>query len=102
MLKAVYTKESRDAVVTKVSDICEKFPEMKLPKAAELIEEKIEETLTYYSYPDNRWVRIRINNALERIMREVRRPTRLVGAFPDVNSALMLVAASLRHLAGSK
>jgi len=75
---------------------------MKLPKAAELIEEKIEETLTYYSYPDNHWVRIRTNNALERIMREIRRRTRVVGAFPDGNSALMLVAARLRHISGTK
>jgi len=88
--------------MTKVADICEKLREMKLPKAAELIEEKIEETLTYYSYPDNHWVRLRTNNALERIMREIRRRTRVVGAFPDGNSALMLVAARLRHISGTK
>jgi len=57
MLKAVYAQESRDAAMVKVSDICEKLREMKLPKAAELIEGKIEETLTYYSFPDNHWVR---------------------------------------------
>ncbi len=102
MLKAIYAQESRDAAMDKVADICEKLQQMKLPKAAELIEEKIEETLTYYSYPDNHWVRIRTNNALERIMREIRRRTRVVGAFPDGNSALMLVAARLRHVSGTK
>ena len=35
-------------------------------------------------------------------MRAIRRRTRVVGAFPDGNSALMLVAARLRHIAGSK
>jgi transposase-like protein len=35
-------------------------------------------------------------------MREIRRRTRVVGAFPDGNSALMLVAARLRHIAGTK
>jgi len=80
-----------------VEDICEKLREMKLPNTAELIEEEIEETLTYYSFPDNHWVRIRTNNALERIMREIRRHTRVVGAFPDGNSSLMLVAARLRQ-----
>ena len=39
---------------------------------------------------------------LERVMREIRRRTRVVGNFPDVNSALMLVAARLRHVAGTK
>ena len=35
-------------------------------------------------------------------MREIRRRTRVVGAFPDGESALMLVAARLRHIAGTK
>ena len=43
-----------------------------------------------------------VNNPLERIIREIRRRTRVVGAFPDGNSALMLVAAQLRHIASTK
>jgi len=35
-------------------------------------------------------------------MKEIRRRTRVVGAFPDGNSALMLVAARLRHIAGTQ
>jgi transposase-like protein len=53
-------------------------------------------------YPREHWTRLRTNNALERVMREVRRRTRVVGAFPDGNSALMLVAARLRHVAGTQ
>jgi len=41
-------------------------------------------------------------NSLERILREVRQRMRVVGAFPDGNSALMLVAARLRHIAGTR
>ena len=41
-------------------------------------------------------------NVLERIMREIRRRTRLVGNFPDGKSAVMLVAARLRHIAGTR
>lgn len=67
-----------------------------------LIEEKIEETFAYYSFPDNHWVRIRTNNALERIMHEIRHRTRVVGAFPEGNSALMPVAARLRHISGTQ
>ena len=50
----------------------------------------------------NNWRQIRTNNPLERIIREVRRRTRVVGAFPDGQSALMLVAARLRHIAATK
>ena len=54
------------------------------------------------AFPREHWTRIRTNNMLERIMREIRRRTRVVGNFPDGNSAVMLVAARLRHLAGTK
>ena len=70
--------------------------------AAKIVEEGVSETLSYMAFPREHWTRIRTNNPLERIMREIRRRTRVVGAFPDGNSALMLVAARLRHIAGTK
>ncbi len=102
MLKAIYTQESHEAALAKSVDIVGKLGDMKLPKAAGLIEEKIGETLTYYKYPTNHWVRVRSNNPLERLMREIRRRTRVVGAFPDGQSALMLAPARLRHVAGTR
>lgn len=102
MLKAIYAQESLASAQSKVADVVQQLREMKLSKAANLLEEKIHETLTYYQYPDTHWVRIRTNNPLERIMKEIRRRTRVVGAFPDGHSALMLVAARLRHIAGTK
>lgn len=44
----------------------------------------------------------RTNNVIERLNREIRRKTRVVGAFPDGNSALMLVCARLRYVAGTQ
>ena len=64
--------------------------------------EGVEETLAYYAFPREHWRSVRTNNPLERIMREIRRRTRVVGAFPDGKSALMLVAARLRHIGGTK
>src|SRR5947209_17839329 len=75
---------------------------MKLRTAAELVEQKVGETMTYYAYPSTHWRQIRTNNPLERIIREIRRRTRVVGAFPDGHSALMLVAARLRHIASTR
>jgi putative transposase len=79
-----------------------KLRAMKLAKAANVVEEGVAETLSYMAYPREHWTRIGTNNPLERIMREIRRRTRVVGAFPDGNSALMLVAARLRHVAGTR
>lgn len=102
MLKAIYAQESLVSAQTKMADVISQLRDMKLHKAADLVEDKMHETLTYYHYPDTHWLRIRTNNPLERIMREIRRRTRVVGAFPDGNSALMLVAARLRHISGTK
>jgi transposase-like protein len=74
MLKAIHAQEDREAA----------------------------ETLSYYAFPSQHWRSLRTNNPLERLMREIRRRTRVVGAFPDGKSALMLVAARLRHVAGTK
>ena len=79
-----------------------KLSAMRLTKAAELVEAKAHETLTYFAFPSNHWRQVKTNNPLERIIREIRRRTRVVGAFPDGHSALMLVAARLRHIASTK
>lgn len=75
---------------------------MKLRTAAEKVREEIDETLTYYGFPEKHHRQIRTNNPLERIMREIRRRSRVVGCFPDGQSALMLAAARLRYIAGTK
>ena len=65
------------------------------------VQDSIHETLTYMSFPEEHWMRIRTNNTLERINREIKRRTKVVGTFPDGESALMLVCARLRHVAGT-
>ena len=102
MLKAIHAQEDRLAAEAKTKEVVTKLRAMKLPKAAELLETKGHETLTYYGFPTNHWRQLRTNNPLERIIREIRRRTRVVGAFPDGHSALMLVAARLRHIASTK
>jgi transposase-like protein len=102
MLKAIHAQEDRQAAQSKAADVVVKLRAMKLAKAAGVVEEGVGETLSYMAYPREHWTRIRTNNPLERIMREIRRRTRVVGAFPDGHSALMLVAARLRHVAGTK
>lgn len=74
----------------------------KLKEAAKKIEDSVGETLTYMAFPYEHWTRIRTNNAIERLNQEIRRSTRVVVAFPDENSALMLVCARLRHVAGTQ
>ena len=102
MLKAIHAQEDRRSAEDKVREVIAKLRAMRLPKAAELVEAKMHETLTYFAFPSNHWRQVKTNNPLERIIREIRRRTRVVGAFPDGHSALMLVAARLRHIASTK
>jgi transposase-like protein len=102
MLKAIHAQEDRAAALVKAASIADKLEGMKLGKAARLVRDGVGETLSYMSFPREHWVRLRTNNMLERIMREIRRRTRVVGNFPDGESALMLVAARLRYIAGTK
>ncbi len=102
MLKAIHAQEDRQAAEKKATDVVTKLQDMKLAKSAKIVEEGVAETLSYMAFPREHWIRIRTNNPLERLMREIRRRTRVVGAFPDGRSALMLVAARLRHVAGSR
>ena len=68
---------------------------LRLNRAAEPVEIAVEETLAYYAFPEEHWRRIRTDSPLERILREIRRRTCVVGAFPDGQSALNLAAARL-------
>ena len=100
--KAIHAQESKKAAREKAAAVVAELKAMKLPEAAKKIEAGIEETLTYCDFPSEHWTRIRTNNVIERLNREIRRRTRVVGAFPDGNSALMLVCARLRHVAGTQ
>ena len=83
-LKAIHAMESREA------------------SAAKVVRDGYAETLTYCEMPREHWWRIRTNNAIERLNREIRRRTRVVGTFPDGKSALMLAAARLKYVADSE
>lgn len=102
MLKAIHAQEDRQAAQSKADAVADKLDEMRLKKAAQTVRNGAHETFSYYQFPSEHWRQLRTNNMLERIMREIRRRTRVVGCFPDGNSALMLAAARLRHISGTK
>ena len=102
MLKAIHAQENRAAAEAKARTVVDELRRQRMGRAAELVDAHIGETLTYYAFPDSHWIKLRTNNPLERIMREIRRRTRVVGAFPDGQSCLNLAAARLRHIAGTQ
>ena len=102
MLKAIHAMESREASEAKALAVADELERMGPGEAAKVVREGYAETLAYTRFPQEHWRRIRTNNAIERINREIRRRTRVVGTFPDGRSALMLVTARLKYVAESE
>ena len=102
MLKAIHAMESREASEAKALEVADELDSMRLKEAAKVVRDGYAETLTYTRFPREHWRRIRTNNAIERLNREIRRRTRVVGTFPDGKSALMLVTARLKYVAESE
>ena len=102
MLKAIHAQEDKEVAREKAVLVAAKLRKMKLERIAEFVETSVDETLSYMDFPYEHWSRLRTNNGLERIMKEIRRRTRVVGSFPDGYSAMMLVGARLRHISTTK
>ena len=92
----------KEAAREKAGLVAAKLRTLKLESLAKFVEESVEETLSYMDFPTEHWRKIRTNNGLERIMKEIRRRTRVIGSFPDGYSAIMLVGARLRHISTTK
>ena len=102
MLKAIHAQEDKAAALEKSERVAEKLRSMKLNKAADKLLDGVAETSTHMDFPEEHWKKIRTNNIIERLNREIRRRTRVIGTFPDGESALMLVCARLRHVVGTQ
>ena len=102
MPKAVHAMESCEAFGAKAVEAIGELERMRLGEAARVVRDGIAETLTYARFPRAHWRRIRTNNAIERLNREIRRRTRVVGTFPDGKSALMPATARLKYIAESE
>lgn len=103
-LKAIFSMESRDKALEKAESVAKDMEARKLREAAKCLRDGIGETTTYLldDYPREHRRRIRTNNMIERLNREIRRRTRVVGSFPDGRSALMLICARVRYVTSSE
>ena len=103
-LKAIFSMETRDKALEKAESVAKDMEARKLKEAAKRLREGIGETTTYLldDYPREHRRRIRTNNMIERLNREIRRRTRVVGSFPDGRSALMLICARIRYVTSNE
>src|SRR6188472_2301208 len=94
LLHSVYDQPDKGAVHAQFDRVVEALVE-KLPAVAEHLEEARADILAFTAFPKEIWRQIWSNNPNERLNREVRRRTDVVGIFPDRNAAIRLIGAVL-------
>jgi len=88
-LKAVFKVRRQKTARALAEEFVELYGQ-RFPKAVAVFEAGIGDALTYLSFPGSHHQRIRTTNMLERLFKEVKRRTRVVGVFPNETSASTL------------
>ena len=94
MLHSIYDQPDAKSVHAQFDRVIDTLAE-KLPAVAEHLEEARADILAFTSFPKEIWRQIWSNNPNERLNREIRRRTDVVGIFPDRNAAIRLIGAVL-------
>jgi putative transposase len=94
LLHSIYDQPDADAVHAQFDRVVDALHE-KLPTVAEHLEEARADILAFTAFPKEVWRQIWSNNPNERLNREIRRRTDVVGIFPDRSSIIRLVGAVL-------
>ena len=93
-LQGIYNQPNAEAALVAYEALRVQY-EKTCGKAMQILENGLSDTLTFMAFPREHWSRISSTNPIERINREIRRRTRVVGVFPSVASAMRLIGMIL-------
>ena len=94
LVRSIFAQPSSEEVWAQHARVVEQLRKG-FPEAAQMLEEAAEELLAFTAFPKEHWRQIWSNNPQERLNREVRRRTDVVGIFPQRGSIIRLVGALL-------
>jgi len=96
-VRLVFDQPSRQSAEFQLHQLVEKLDKT-YPDAAALLADAEQDILAYKSFPKEHWRRIHSTNLLERVNKEVKRRTKVVGVFPDRPSVIRLVGSILNEI----
>lgn len=94
VIRTIFAQHSQEAARQQLAEVV-RVLEPRWPKAADVLVAGEEDVLVYMTFPPEHWTRIYSTNPLERVNREVKRRTNVVGIFPDADAVLRLVGSVL-------
>jgi len=97
-LKEIWRAPSAELARQRAKQLSEQY-EKRFPRAIAVLEDELEDSLAFYAFPELDARKISSTNMLERLNREIRRRTNVVGIFPNTNSYLRLVTTYLMEYA---
>jgi len=96
-VRLIFDQPSHPSAVDQLHQLVEKMNPI-YPKAATLLLDAETDILAYKTFPNKHWRRIHSTNLLERLNREIKRRTKVVGVFPDQPSVIRLVGSLLMEI----
>lgn len=96
-VRTIFAQPNRLAAGQQLQEVVQAL-QTRWPQAARVLAEAEDDVLAYMAFPHEHWTRIFSTNVLERLNREVKRRTDVVGVFPDVPSVIRLVGAVLLEI----
>jgi transposase-like protein len=95
LVRSVFAQPDRDTVWTRLGDVVSKLTETGFVDAASFLLDAADDVLAFSAFPVEHWPKIRSNNPQERLNKEIRRRTDVVGIFPNRQAVIRLVGAIL-------
>jgi putative transposase len=97
MIRAILTAPD-DRTARELLAQAVKHYETSMPKLSAWMEKSLPESFAHFPFPEEHHRRIRTSNVLERLNKEIRRRTRVVNLFPNVESCQRLISAVLTEI----